>query len=305
MKCDDAENEDAAKAGHRYFGPPGGYKVELRDGVTVRLRFSSVDGVLRTEYRISSRWKLPSPIQKLLQVVERVFKYLEEKQHHVIPFAEAAREHLLGCQLEQSLLGDDCNKAGDTIGEAQHGQAAGQIGIYSALLAVLQWGATPADAAPADINIEEKDVELAEIVIRVSLLLKRELRGDHNGQTAPSRQPADIYAAPAHRALTMDVSRGNFATVYNTQDDGLTQVARQDVMAQEAAASEVSGAATPLGGEEEGQERETKQPPETEHKMKRLLISCFYQISSPRSSSLQSATGQVGYSCLRPLAEVS
>ena len=54
--CDDAENDGAAKDGHVYSGPPGGYKVDLRDGVTVRIRFSTdQSGTMHTEYRMSSR----------------------------------------------------------------------------------------------------------------------------------------------------------------------------------------------------------------------------------------------------------
>ena len=132
--------------------------MELSDGVTVRLRFSKgQDGQLLTEYRISSRWKLPSPIKKLLEGVERVFEYFDTRKHHEIPFTGAARHLLLGCQLEQNLKGDACGKVGDMIGEAQHGQAAGQIGIYSALLAILRWAATPVTVAPAEIEIAEKE----------------------------------------------------------------------------------------------------------------------------------------------------
>jgi hypothetical protein len=77
-KCDAAENVNAGQEGRRYLGPPGGYKVELRDGVTVRLRFSQDEaGELHTEYRISSRWKLPSPIKKLLDAVVRVVMYFK------------------------------------------------------------------------------------------------------------------------------------------------------------------------------------------------------------------------------------
>ena len=152
----------AATESYDYMGPAGGYKVELRDGVTVHLRFCrDTGGVLHTEYRISCRWKLPSPIEKLLAGVRRVFDFFKGRKHHVIPFSDQAKDHLLGCQLEQNLLGDDCNKVGDMVGETQHGQAAGHIGIYSALLCVLRWAATPSAQAAANIQIEMKDVELA------------------------------------------------------------------------------------------------------------------------------------------------
>ena len=54
------------------------------------------------------------------------------------PLHEDARQQLLGCQLEQSLLAEDCGRVGDSVGEAQHGQAAGHIGIFLALLAILR-----------------------------------------------------------------------------------------------------------------------------------------------------------------------
>ena len=66
-----------------------------------------------------------------------------------------------------------------------------------------------------------KDVELAEILIRVSLLLERELR--HEGSTAPV-QPACLYAAPAHRAVALDGTNAQFALAYSTQTDGPTQL---------------------------------------------------------------------------------
>lgn len=88
-ECTPEENFEAGKPGYHYIGPCGGYKVELRDGVTVRLRFSTdPDGVLCTEYRISSRWKLPSPIKRLLDAVTQVFDYFKDKPHHVVPFED-------------------------------------------------------------------------------------------------------------------------------------------------------------------------------------------------------------------------
>ena len=93
-----------------------------------------------------------------------------------IPVSEPAHHHLLGCRLEQSLIGDDCGKFGDTTGEAQHGRASGQMGIYSGILAVLRWAATQPAQTPETIQIEMKDVELAEIITNVSLRLKKEIR---------------------------------------------------------------------------------------------------------------------------------
>lgn len=231
-ECDKAENEDAAKRGHQYLGPAGGYKVQLSDGVEVRIRFSRDEaGTMHTEYRISSRWKLPSPMKKLLEAVERVFDFFKDRQYHTIPFKEAAQHILLGCQLEQNLLGDACQKVGDSIGEAQHGQAAGQIGIYAGLLSILRWAATPAGVAPDDIIIEVKDVELAEIIIRVSLLLKKTLRQEEGA--AGTSSAAGLYPAPANRAVSLDGVAGAFALPYSTQADGPTQINSEEVRAED------------------------------------------------------------------------
>ena len=169
---------------------------------------------------------------------------------------EAAKLHLLGCQLEQSLLGDDAQRAGDSVGEAQHGQAAGQIGIYSGLLAILCWAAErpplpeapplaepaplpqapPPAAAPQPANvglpsivIKVADVELAEIVIRISLLLKKELR-KVDGETIPMGDTGvDQYAMAPNRAVVVNLDGAAFARPYDTQADALTQVAAVEV----------------------------------------------------------------------------
>ena len=121
---DDAENEASAAIGHRYVGPAGGYEVELRNGVILRLRFRQKEmGEMTTEYRISARWMLP--MKSLLDSVDRVVDYFKMERYLEIPFTEDARHQLLGCQLEQSLQVEDCGRVGDSIGEAQHVQAAG------------------------------------------------------------------------------------------------------------------------------------------------------------------------------------
>ena len=86
MPCSAEENAQAGrKPNRKYVGPVGGYHVDLRDGVTVRLRFSKDgSGQLHTEYRISARWALPSPMQKLLDAADHVFKYFETRQHEEV-----------------------------------------------------------------------------------------------------------------------------------------------------------------------------------------------------------------------------
>ena len=89
-------------------GPSQGYKVELPDWVTLRLRYVRVNGILQTQYRISARWSLPSPYLALVAGVRRVICFFKTRPHHSIPFEPAARELLLGAQLEQSLLASAC-----------------------------------------------------------------------------------------------------------------------------------------------------------------------------------------------------
>ena len=221
--CSPSESDEATQAEHHYVGPAGGYHVDLRDGTTLRIRFRSVanDPVL-TEYRISSRWSLPSPIAPLLAAVDRTMDYFKDKPHHTIPFEEAARHLLLGCQLEQSLKATDAQSQCDSIGEAQHGQASGQIGIYAALLSVLNWAVLPTEKAPREIRIAQNDVELAEVIVRISLLIKKTAREEHHSGHVDCGPP--VYRTPAHRAVQLDVDHGQFALPFNTQHDALTQV---------------------------------------------------------------------------------
>lgn len=120
-----------------------------------------------TQYRISSRWALPSPLPSVLDGVKRVLKYFASRPHHTIVFTPEARELLLGMQLAQSL--DACRAAGqsDSAGEAQHSAASGQIGVWAALVCILRWAAEV--HAPEDVmKIIPEDVELS---MRVLLLV--------------------------------------------------------------------------------------------------------------------------------------
>ena len=87
-----------------FIGPQQGVRVHLPDGVEVRLRYQFSDGAMQTQYRISARWMLPSPCTALVPGARRVIGYFKNRPHFTIPFDPAAREHLLGAQLEQSLL---------------------------------------------------------------------------------------------------------------------------------------------------------------------------------------------------------
>ena len=105
-----------------------------------------------------------------------MFDYFKLERHLEIPFNEDTRHQFLGCQLEQFLLAEDCGRVGDSVGEAQHGQTAGHIGIFSASLPILRWAATPPHQAADTIQIENQDIHLAEIIMRLNLLLKKKKR---------------------------------------------------------------------------------------------------------------------------------
>ena len=149
-----------------------------------------------------------------------------------------------------AILGDDCNKAGGTAGEAQHGQAAGQTGIYAGFMAILRWVATlpaPAAAAQMPICIEVKDVELAEVVVRISLLIRKELRCD---QQQSCSDDALLYSAPAHRALALDCSKAAFAPAYGTRADRPTQADGAAAEEPAHARQDSGGADTPILAED-------------------------------------------------------
>jgi hypothetical protein len=71
-------------------------------------------------------------------------------------------------------MGFDSSGVGDSTGEAQHGQACSQIGIWAAISAIMRMAAS---AGPADsLLISVRDVELGELVVRLSLQIKEECR---------------------------------------------------------------------------------------------------------------------------------
>ena len=93
-----------------------------------------------TEYMMSSRWSAHSPMKERLDAVVRVVTCFQSLKHQDIRFTEKAPPHLLRCQLQQSLLGDDCDKIGETTGEALQDQASGELCIHSVVLAILRLG---------------------------------------------------------------------------------------------------------------------------------------------------------------------
>ena len=65
-----------------------------------------------------------------------------------------------------------------------------------------------------------QDIHLAEIIIRVNLLLKKKLRREEH---QPHNRPPGIFTAVAHRAVALDRGAAAFVRPYDTQADAPTQ----------------------------------------------------------------------------------
>jgi hypothetical protein len=94
-ECPAEENLEYARDMHVYVGPPGGYVMKLRDGVSIRVRYTGTEADLVTQYRISARWKLPPPTANLLKATERITKFFLKFPHLDIKFEQGAKEMLL------------------------------------------------------------------------------------------------------------------------------------------------------------------------------------------------------------------
>jgi hypothetical protein len=118
------------------------------------------------------------------------------------------------------------------------------------------------------ITIQFKDVELAEIMIRISLLLKKQLRKT-DGESAADIVNPPRYALAPNRAMAIDHGNTAFARAYETQADAPTQV---DVSALEGGGSAAVEEEVVDGGrdgylpaeEEEEEEKEEEEEEEME-----------------------------------------
>ena len=197
-----------------HVGPEHGYKARLLDGVELRLRYIKVNDVLHTHYRISGRWALPSAHDALVTGVRRVVQFFQSKPHHLIPFEPSARELLLGAQLEQSLLAS-ASRGEEGAGEAQHGAAAGQIGVWAALVRILHLVADDA-LQDSELRITAEDVELSMRVVQISLHIKALARSLDSADLASTQLAAEM-PAPAHRPARGDYDPGRFAQAFLSQ----------------------------------------------------------------------------------------
>ena len=99
-QCDPSEDATAATEGQQSTGPPGGYKVELRDVATLRIGFVSSWRVMfgRSTESLPVGICLRRP--KCWWPRREGLRHCETKKHQAIPFTDDAGEHLLGCQFE-------------------------------------------------------------------------------------------------------------------------------------------------------------------------------------------------------------
>eukprot|EP00959_Pyramimonas_sp_CCMP1952_P462289 9483000-Pyramimonas_sp.AAC.1 len=168
---------------------------------------------MQTQCRISARWMLPSPYTALVPGVRRVIGYFKNRPHFAIPFDPAAREHLLGAQLEQSLLAS-ASRGEDGPGEAQHGAAAGQIGVWAGLVRILRVAAADSDPAEDSIKIDTEDVDLSQRIVQISLHIKKLARDtDLSGLPRDPRETAGAGRPPVRG----DYDRRRFVPPYLSQ----------------------------------------------------------------------------------------
>ena len=213
----DVPGANASMLDSCFFGPPGGYVAPLRDGTSLRLRYPKDLEGFTTEFRISSRWQLPSPIHEVVKKVRaQVLPFFAKARNCKIAVGKQPRLQLLGCQLEQSLFASDAELAGDTVAQAQHGAAAGQIGIWAGRIAVLRQVASTGPMT--EIEISEADVDLSRRIVHISTLIKNTLRQVSMTRTGPS-VPVSLSTQPmaGHLPVVGDYDVSRFADVYSSQ----------------------------------------------------------------------------------------
>jgi len=90
-----ADEPDSPRAG--YVGNTDGYPVQLPDGVLSRVRFPVSDGsVIRTEWRISARWRQKNPLPQFHAALLRAIDFFWKHPRMTLPLTHAAQALLLG-----------------------------------------------------------------------------------------------------------------------------------------------------------------------------------------------------------------
>ena len=85
------------------LGPAGGYILHFPDGNETRLRYILTAQGLRTEFRISSRWRMADPTDHIRAAARKVTKHFINMPNVVLPFEDEARKIMLGTQVVQSI----------------------------------------------------------------------------------------------------------------------------------------------------------------------------------------------------------
>ena len=122
-----------------FIGPAEGYKLNFPDGTPSRIRFvrphADEESAVRTEYRISARWRMPDPAAHVKVGAKRVVDFFKKRPHDTIKFTDSAHKLMLGNQVAQSIRAQVAGS--DSTAAAQNSAAAGQMGVVAACLAVL------------------------------------------------------------------------------------------------------------------------------------------------------------------------
>ena len=140
----------------RFRGPRGGYKLGFPDGNETRLRHVVTPSGLRTEFPISSRWLLPDPTKHIQDAARKLALHFLDKPKSVMPLEDEGRKLMLGNQVAQSIRAQQSTD--DISVAALHANAAGQQGVYAALMAGLDFAAGGGQLHP-DSNLPVVTVE--------------------------------------------------------------------------------------------------------------------------------------------------
>ena len=219
---DDAVGE-VTQADATFVGPSGGYAIQLPDGTASRLRYQVVGAdalgaqLVRTEWRISSRWRLDDPTEHVRCAARRVAVLFAKKPHYVLSWEEEARKVLLGNQVVQAIRA--AQNSGDSSVAALHANAAGLQGVCAALVAVLEYaggGGKLDDQGMPIIRVEH--VHLARRLVEVNLRIREAFRAPVDlGSEAEIPENAEELRQRLATPVSGAGSRGRFAAPFLSQ----------------------------------------------------------------------------------------
>ena len=174
--CSIVNTEEDGAHGAIIEGPSNGYIIDLPDGVESRLRFRRTRSadvaaeVFTTEFRISARWKQASPSEHIRAAARRVAELFASKPHSELQFEDDARKVLLGNQVAQNIKAKQCDS--DVQLAALHANAAGQQGVFAALMAVLDYAAGEERLSAGLPVVTREHVQSARRLVDISVAIR-------------------------------------------------------------------------------------------------------------------------------------